>query len=71
MYTLKELEKYSKKQLILLAEYEGKQIPKKVTKAQLLDMLVQAELPLVEPVGVIQTPDCSARIQRIRDSVKE
>jgi len=68
MYTVKELQKYKKAQLIALARYDGKEIPKKVTKDQLIDILVQPELPFA-PVGNIQP--CSVRVQRIKDSVKE
>lgn len=65
MYTVKELEKYTVKQLKALADYDGIKYPKKVKKGQLIDLLVQLELPEDQ-----QEHACSVRIQRIRDSRK-
>lgn len=65
MYTYKELNRYTVKQLKMLAKYEGKTIPKGAKKAKILDLLLQLELP-----KEVSQP-CSVRIQRIKDSSKE
>lgn len=66
MYTLKELEKYTVKQLKILADYDGIKYPKRAKKVQMLDLLVQ--LPLLEPQVEPDNSPCSVRIKRIRES---
>ena len=66
MYTYAELEKYTVKQLKILAKYEGISYPKGAKKAQMLDLLVQ--LPLLESEVRQDEQPCSARVRRIRDS---
>ena len=66
MYTLEELEKYTVKQLKILADYDGINYPEKAKKAQMLDLLVQLSLP--EPQVKQDEQPCSARVRRIRDS---
>ena len=63
MYTLEELDKYTVKQLKILADYDGIKYPKRAKKGKMLDLLVQLELPL-EP----DNSPCSVRIKRIRES---
>ena len=66
MYTLEELERYTVRQLKVLAEYDKISYPKYASKVKMLDLLVQLE-PEVE-VKQDNSP-CSVRVQRIRESV--
>jgi len=62
MYSLEELEKYTVKQLKVLAEYDGIAYNKYATKGKMLDLLVKLE-------PEVDSSPCSVRVQRIRDSV--
>lgn len=68
MYTYEELKNYTVRQLKVIADYEGKTYSKRVTKTQLIDLLMQLELPIFNVKSEQDTSPCSVRIQRIRNS---
>lgn len=60
-YTFDELNNYTKKQLKVILQYEEKSFPKKATKAQLIDLVLQETM-------FEDDPPASVRIKRIRQS---
>lgn len=59
-YTFEELNNYTIKQLKVILQYEGKSIPKKAKKSELIDLLLQQTM-------FEELPPASVRIQRIRN----
>lgn len=67
MYSLEKLQRCKVKDLRALLEFEGKTIPKKAKKRDLIDLVLQQSLPRIAE-GLEDLPPASVRIQRIRKS---